>query len=64
MCKMDHVIKMNSRLSDAKLLPEQTKFPIILAKDSRLADLIIIKQHTINAHSGPQATHKIVRLRY
>ena len=64
LCEKDRVIKMNSRLSDAELLPEQTKFPIILAKDSPFGDLVIMKQHTTNAHAGPQATHRSVRTRY
>ena len=64
LCKKDRVIKMNSRLSDAEILPEQTKFPTIIAKDSPLGDLLIMKQHTINAHAGPQATHRNVRTKY
>ena len=64
LCEKDRVIKMNSRLSDAELLPEQTKFPIILAKDSPFGDLVIMKQHTTNAHAGPQATHRSVRTQY
>ena len=42
LCKKDRVIKMNTRLSDAEILPEQTKFPIMLSKDSPFGDLIII----------------------
>ena len=61
LCKKDRVIKMNSRLSDADILPEQTKFPTIIAKDSPLGDLLIMKQHTTNAHAGPQATHRSVK---
>ena len=64
LCKKDRVIKMNSRLSDAEILPEQTKFPTIIAKDSPLGDLLIMKQHTTNAHAGPQATHRSVRTKY
>ena len=40
LCKKDRVIKINSRLSDAEILPEQTKFPTIIAKDSPLGDLL------------------------
>ena len=55
---------MNSRLSDADILQEQTKFPTIISKDSPLGDLLIIKQHTTIAHTGPQATHRSIRTKY
>ena len=35
----------------------------MLAKDA-FGDLIIMKQHTTNAHAGPQATHRSVRKKY
>ena len=64
MCPKDRVIKMNSRLAHAQILPEQTKYPTILSKDGPLANLIIMKHHIINAHAGPQATHRSVRSKY
>ena len=63
-CKEDAVIKMKSRLSNFELLPEQTKFPKIIAKDSRMGDLLILDAHTNNAHAGPQFTHRILRNNY
>ena len=52
---------MNTRLARAEVLPEQVKYPKILDKDSRLAEMIITHHHVTNAHSGPQFTQRAVR---
>ena len=64
LCPDDSVIKMNSRLSNAEILPEQVKYPKILSKGSRLSELIIMNIHIDNAHAYPQYTHRMVRNKY
>ena len=59
-CTKDNTIKMNTRLARAEVLPEQVKYPKILDKDSRLAEMIITHHHVTNAHSGPQFTQRAV----
>ena len=56
-CTKDKTIKMNTRLARAEVLPEQVKYPKILDKDSRLAEMIIIHHHVTNAHAG-HSLHK------
>ena len=60
----DDVIKMRTRLEYSQLLPEQTKFPIILPKKSRIADLIIYQEHVQTSHAVPEQTRRNVRTKY
>ena len=52
---------MYTRLENSETLPEQTKHPIILAKESRVAELIIIDSHIQQLHSGPEQTKRKIR---
>ena len=58
------IIKMQTRLAYSDLLPEQMKYPIILAKKSRLAELIIMDSHIQQLHAGPEQTKRLVRNKY
>jgi len=55
------VLRVQSRLCQAKHLSDDVKFPIILPKNSHLTDLIIGKEHHVSAHAGPR--HVLVQLR-
>ena len=55
---------MQSRLGNAYQMPEQMKHPIILPKDSRITELIILQHHQATAHSGPELTLRNVRLQF
>ena len=57
----NNVIKMRTRLGHSELLPEQHKYPIILSKDSRLSELIILNSHEKQHHAGPEQTKRLVR---
>ena len=37
------------------------KHPVILAKDSRLAELVIMDAHVTQLHAGPEQTKRMVR---
>ena len=43
-------------------IQEEIKHPIILPKDSRFTELIILKHHPSTAHSVPELTLRNVRL--
>ena len=60
----EDVIKMRTRLEYSQMLPEQTKFPIILPKKSRIADLIIMQEHEQASHAVPEQTRRNVRTKY
>ena len=58
------LIIMKGRLDNLQTMPEQLKNPIILPKDSRITDLIILQHHQMIAHSGPELTLRNIRLQY
>jgi len=60
----DGLIVMKGRLENLYTMPEQMKNPIILPKDSRITELIILQHHKESAHSGPELTLRNVRLQY
>ena len=45
-------------------MPEQMRNPIILPKDSKITELIILQHHQATAHSGPELTLRNVRLQF
>lgn len=57
----DDMIKMRIRLEYSHLLPAQTKFPIILPTQARIADLIIMHEHEQAFHTVPEQTRRNVR---
>ena len=59
----DGTIRMRTRLEYCDVLPEQTKYPIILShpKKSRLAELLIIEAHENLNHAGPESTKRQIR---
>ena len=52
------VIKMRTKLTNSEVSPEQMRHPIILAKGSRLAELIMMDSHVNQLRSGPEQTKK------
>ena len=60
----DELIIMRSRLNNATTLPEQVRNPVILPKDAKISNLIILEQHQITAHAGPEVTLRNTRLKY
>ena len=60
----DNLIKMRTRLEYGDHLSEQTRFPIILPKDSLLTNLIIMNEHVQMAHSGAEQTKRLIRNKY
>ena len=55
---------MQGRLGNLYQMPEQMKQPIILPKDSRTTELIILLHHQSTAHSSPELTLRSVRLQF
>ena len=60
----DGIMIMKGRLDNLLTMPEQMKNPIILPKDARITDLIILQHHKDSTHSGPELTLRNVRLQY
>ena len=58
----DGLIVMKGRLENLYTMPEQVKHPIILPKDARITELIILQHHKDKAHAGPESTLREVRL--
>ena len=52
---------MKTRLEHSYILPEQTKYPILLPAGSRLMELIVLDIHSEHSHQGPEATKRVVR---
>ena len=57
----DGIVKMQTRLTYSEILLEQMKHQVILAKDSRLAELVIMDAHVTQLHAGPKQTKRKVR---
>ena len=55
-----NLIRMRTRLEYGEHMPEQTRFPIILPKDSKLTDLIMLNQHEQMAHCGAEQTTRLI----
>ena len=60
----DGLMIMQGRFGNHYNMPEQMRHPIILPKDSRITELIILKHHQSTAHSGPELTLRNVRLQF
>ena len=62
----DGLIKMKSRLEYCDLLPEQSKYPVILEhpSKSKLSELLINDFHLKGHHSGPDHTRRALRNRF
>ena len=62
----DGLIKMKSRLEYCDLLPEQSKYPVILEhpSKSKLSELLINDFHLKGHHSGPDHTRRALRHRF
>ena len=58
------ILVMQGRLGNSYQMPEQMKHPIILPKDSRVTELIILQHHQSTAHSGPELSLRNVRLQF
>ena len=60
------VIKMKTRLEYCDILPEQARYPVILAhpNKSRLAELLIIEAHLKLCHGGPEVVRRRLRNLY
>ena len=56
------IIVMQGRLGNLYQMPEQMKHPIILPRDSRITELIILQHNQSTAHSGP-GLEKIFKVR-
>merc|ERR1712074_135973 len=59
-----NLIRMRTRLEYGEHLSEQTRFPIILPKDSKLTYLIIMHQHVQTSHCGAEQTKRLIRNNY
>ena len=59
-------IKMKTRLEYCDILPEQARYPVILAhpNKSRLAELLIIEGHLKLCHGGPEVVRRRLRNLY
>ena len=55
---------MISILNNLHQMPEQVKNPIILPKDARITQLLILCCHKIFARSGPELTLRNIRVHY
>ena len=60
----DGVIKMRTRLTRMDILPEQLKHPTILARDSKLSELLIMDSHVRQIHAGPEQAKRMVRNKF
>ena len=60
----DGIIKMRKWLEYSKLLPEQTRFPVILPNHSKLSELLILRAHRLSDHARPEQTKRDVRTEY
>ena len=60
----EEALVMISRLANLHHMPEQVRNPIILPKDTKITNLIILNQHKLSAHAGPEVTLRNVRLQY
>ena len=58
------VLRMNSRLENHQTYPDQIRRPVILPKETRITELIILQIHNSNAHGGPEVCLRETKLRY
>ena len=64
MMKKNGLVYMKSRLSWLNTMPEQVKNPIILPKNAKITSLIVLEQHKMAAHAGPELTLRNTRTKY
>ena len=57
------IIRCKGRLSQAPI-PDSAKFPVLLARNHRLAELIVIRTHVMLKHSGVKQTLTEIRQKY
>ena len=57
------IIRCKGRLSQAPI-PDSAKFPVLLARNHRLAELIVIRTHIMLKHSGVKQTLTEIRQKY
>lgn len=55
---------MKGRLDNLHTMLEQVRNPIILTKDHKVTQMLILWYHQINAHSGPEVTLRNIRMKY
>ncbi|KAB0805649.1 hypothetical protein PPYR_02619 [Photinus pyralis] len=60
----DGVLRVRSRLSNARHMKFNAKFPIILPKQHHITKLIVTYQHRMLLHAGVQATLYALRQNY
>ena len=58
------LIVIKGRLQNVYTMPEQMKNPIILPRDTRITELIILQRDKASAHFGPELTLRNVRDQY
>lgn len=58
------VMLMKGGLDNLHTMPEQVKTPIILTKDSKATQILILLYDQTNAHSGPEVTLRNIRMKY
>ena len=47
---VDGLLKMKTRLEQSYILPEQTKYPVLLPAASKLTELIVLDIHSEHSH--------------
>ena len=57
------VMIMKGRLDNLHTMPEQVRNPIILTKDSKVTQMLILWYHQTNTHSGPEVTLRNIRMK-
>ena len=64
MMRENGLLYMKGRLSWLNTMPEQVRNPIILPKNAKITSLIVLEQHKMAAHAGPELTLRNTRTKY
>ena len=62
--KQSQLLKARTRYTGSDLLPDQTRFPVILPRGNQIVEKFILFVHEQNMHSGPETTLYNIRKRY
>ena len=60
----DGILRLETRLANSPFMTPEEKEPIVLPGESRLASLLILQQHRVNAHFGVQTILCNLRRRF
>ena len=60
----DPLLRATTRLTEGEIFTRDEKNPIIISEESRLAALLILQAHRINAHFGVTTVLSILRKRF